>query len=368
MKGDPRRFVDFLYYNPERDSHFLLHDTRSMKKLGMTRTCFIALCVMLVSYVLEKVGNFADLQYLLVNIIVNNISFKNTILYENSKRIEGSLEKVLIDYIKEASVPEAMALVAHESEEDSEIISNELDRISKYIISMIKSLHYTITGKFSPSSKIVTGSPGVVAPRSCDENLFPGTFFNGYPLNVPIPIAITRQNNPVITGMGLYEWGIDDWGALMITCESEYMIRWYGAYGSDNIQIAFGVSEPMTLVEFYNHIDERGNFNVLDPEFDEFVKKFILRRADYVGKEGEYEKSVYDEIQIWKKSAERRQFFKMIAFTTEYGEFINVIEELSQEKGILEASKHIKIIGRGKRKSMRKKRRKARNSRKRYKE
>jgi len=34
MKGEPRRDVDFLYYNPERDSYYLLHDTRSMKNSG----------------------------------------------------------------------------------------------------------------------------------------------------------------------------------------------------------------------------------------------------------------------------------------------------------------------------------------------
>ena len=114
-----------------------------------------------------------------------------------------------------------------------------------------------------------------------------------------------------------------------------------GSFSSENIQIAYGVSDPMPLQQFYTYMDYYGNFKVLDPMFESFVKHFILRNSNYIGKD--YEKSVKKEIKVWFDSARDNNFFKMIAFTTESGEFDNVIESIALDKGIIKASEHIKI-------------------------
>lgn len=320
------KFVDFLYYNETRPSHFIHHNTRLMSNIGFTRTCFIALCIMLVSYVLTslEVDNYADLQKLMVELIIGtDISFGNAILLSDTPKpvlIKGSLEKALRYYI---------------DKEDNILPTNE-------IIRRISKLNIAFKGNFGPNSHdmIVRGTTEHIRPCTTNYVDQEGTFFHEFPLDVPIPIAITTRREPIDN-----VWEVDDWGCVVISCiSSRYMIRWYGAYGSDHIQISFGGSEPIPLEEFYSLIDESGVFHTTDERFREFIEKFILRRIDYEKVPDQplprrsYSARVTDEVRPWISGN-----FKMIAFMANDHNIIDEIGIIVHQDGIVEASKHLKL-------------------------
>ena len=128
------------------------------------------------------------------------------------------------------------------------------------------------------------------------------------------------------------------------------MIKWYGAYGSDNIQISHGASEPMLLEHFYRHIDEDGNFkDIGGRSFHSFIEQFILRRNDYekvpqpvTKRPKDYNTRVAEEIDSWVDSSRRGRFFKMIAFTSNGNDVISEINKVISDEEILKISKHIK--------------------------
>jgi hypothetical protein len=289
---------------------------------------------MIVSYILQKNHIYDNnLQYFLTYAITKGLHVANTIIKGKVKgKVKGSLEDAIRYY-----------------DVDSDAINS------------IENLHLAISGKIIYLHRIVTGNDYPSVECTDGDVNQAGTFFNTYPLNTPIPIAITRQTDIQVmrSGLGGY-WGIDDWGCLIITCEDEYMIRWIGSFQSDNIKIVHGISEPMPLQEFYNYMDEYGNFKVLEsdmlnPMFENFVKHFILREDNYIGKN--YEKSLKKELNVWVTSARIGNFFKMIAFSTSSGEFDDVIQTLVNDENIREISKHIIPLGKGIRKTRKKTRR-----------
>ena len=329
IKPHMDKIVNYLYYNKNQASHFIKHDTRLMSKIGFSRTCFIALCIMLVSYVLSslEIKEYANLQKLIVELIIgSNLQFGNTILLSDLppfKLMKGGLERVLKYYLERTGPAED-------------------------IIRTINALHYTFKGNFGPHWRhmIIRGTTEHL--DNCREDAVnqEGTFFHDFPLNTPIPIAITTQNHPNSNNV----WEIDDWGSVFISCvNNRYSIKWYGAYGSDNIQISFGVSEPMTLEHFYSHISPEGNFmDIGGSKFRGFIEQFILRRNDYDKvpqplPTKDYDTRLIEEIRSWITSSQRGYHFKMIAFMTKYGNVIDEIKKVAIHDGILEASNHIKI-------------------------
>ena len=310
--------VDFLYPS-DRESHFFPHHTRSSSKIGATRTCFAALAIMLVSYALDAMEirkDYANLQKLVVEIIIGSLSTANTLIMEEKKPIKGSLKDVLEQYVDPGT------------------------------ISTIMFLNSTFKGRFS-GRDVVRGTMDTISPCRGDVVDQEGTFFHDFPLNVPIPIAITTANEPDRRGI----WEVDDWGSVVISCKKgRYMIRWYGAYGSDNIQISHGASDPMPLEDFYRHIDENGNFkDIGGRSFHSFIEQFILRQNDYEKvpqpaskRSKDYTTRVKEEIDSWVDSSHRGRFFKMIAFTSNGNDVISEINKVISDEGILETSKHIK--------------------------
>lgn len=314
-RSSPDEFVDFLYPG-HRESHFFPQRTRSTYKIGATRTCFAALAILLVSHALtsmEVTKDYANLQKLVVEMIIGSLSTGNSIIMDGKKLAKGSLKSVLEKYI------------------------------DPYTISVISSLNATFKGRFSED--IVRGTMERILPCRGNTVEQEGTFFNDFPLNIPIPIAITTANGPDSRRM----WEVDDWGSLVITCENgKYMIKWYGAYGSDNIQISHGASRSMSLEHFYRHINEDGSFKDIESEsFNTFIKNFILRESDYDKVPQSkplknYNTRVAEEIDSWVQSSRRGRHFKMIAFTSDGSDVINEIIKVILDDGVIEASKHIK--------------------------
>jgi hypothetical protein len=308
-----------LYPGETRNSK-IFQNTRMYSKVGSTRTCFTALGIILVSYVMDNLDlDDPNLQRLVVELITGtSLSLGNSLIVENKKLIKGSLRSALERYCDASVFP------------------------------VISSLHAAFKGRFS-GDDIVRGTTETILPCEGDSVNQEGTFFHDFPLNVPIPIAITTAN----TSEGF--WEVDDWGCVVISCENSrsrgrYMIKWCGAYGSDGIQIAPGSSELMPLQDFYRLINEDGSFKDISnrpgSKFRRFIEQFIFRHNDFEKTpqptKKSYETSVTDEIQSWVDSSQRGRHFKMIAFTSNGNDIIGEITKIVSDDGIVEASRHIK--------------------------